>query len=347
VPVSFNENSISFEFAAINYTSSSRIKYAYQLVGFDKEWRLSENQRSANYNSLKGGHYTFKVKAMNADGLWSETMATVGIEVKAPFWQTWWFRLLFILTLSLLITILIRRRIAAIRKESIYKQQRAVFGQKLAETEMMALRAQMNPHFIFNCMNIIDGLITDDRKEDAQDFLQKFSRLIRLVLENSQHQLVLLQQDLQALKLYIEMEAIRSNHHFSYEFDVDEELIENDYKIPPLLLQPYVENAIVHGLRNKENGGGKLLIGIKNHQNKILITVEDNGIGRKKAMQLNRENRKPHDHLGMKVTGKRIDLLKTMNHNQVEISISDVYGKDETGTRVEINLPYSLDLDNR
>ena len=361
LPVDFNENDISFEFTAINYTLSTKTKYAYQLVGFDKEWHIAEKQRTAYYSNLLDGHYTFHVKAMNADGLWSDAIATVNIEVKAPFWQTWWFRILVIVSFSALTAVLIRRHISSIRKESVYKQQRAVFGQKLAETEMMALRAQMNPHFIFNCMNIIDGLITDDRKEEAQNFLQKFSKLIRLVLENSQHQLVPLQQDLLALELYVELEAIRSNHSFSYEFDVDERLIENDYKIPPLLLQPYVENAIVHGLRNRESGRGKLLVRIKNHEGKIVITIEDNGIGRKNAMRLNNENKKPHDHLGMKMTGKRIDLLKTMNHNQVEIFVSDVYEDDETGTRiniklpyheepgtrVEINLPYNLDLNNR
>ena len=342
VPVSYKENIISFEFTAISYTASSKIKYAYMLDGFDKDWHFSEGQRFANYNNLAGGSYTFKVKAMNAEGLWSDTIAFVNIEVKPPYWETWWFRLLVVIAFAGLITFLVKKRIANIRKESAYKQQQAVFRQKLAETEMMALRAQMNPHFIFNCMNIIDGLITDNRKEDAQDFLQKFSKLIRLVLENSQYQQVPLQQDLQALKLYTELEAIRSNHHFTYHFDVDEELIENDYKIPPLLLQPYIENAIVHGLRNKENEPGRLLVCIKKDNDKIIATIEDNGIGRKKAMQLNEENKKPHEHLGMKVTGKRIGLLQMMNDNKVEIDINDIDNKNETGTRVTIILPYYL-----
>jgi ligand-binding sensor domain-containing protein len=342
VPVNYPENIISFEFTAVSYTASAKIKYAYMLEGLDKDWQFCENRRFANYNNLAGGSYTFKVKAMNADGFWSDSTASVNIVVKPPFRETGWFRLLVAVAVAGLVTLLVQKRIANIRKQAAYKQQQAVFGQKLAETEMMALRAQMNPHFIFNCMNIIDSLITDNRKEDAQDFLQKFSKLIRLVLENSQHQQVSLQQDLQALKLYIRLEAIRSNHHFKYEFDVDEELIEKDYKIPPLLLQPYIENAILHGLRNKEKGEGRLVIRIKKSKGKIVVTVEDNGIGRKKSMQLNEENKKPYEHLGMKVTGKRISLLRMMNDNEVEVYVDDACEEDETGTRVTVILPEHL-----
>jgi ligand-binding sensor domain-containing protein/two-component sensor histidine kinase len=342
VPVNYTENIISFEFTAINYTASPKIKYAYMLEGFDKDWHFSENQHFANYNNLAGGHYTFKVKAMNAEGLWSGSMAYVNINVKPPFWDTWWFRLLFTVTIAGMITFLVKKRIANIRKQAAYKQQQAVFGQKLAETEMMALRAQMNPHFIFNCMNIVDSLITDSRKEEAQGFLQKFSKLIRLVLENSQHQQVSLQQDLKALKLYIELEAIRSNNNFKYNIEVDERLVESNYQIPPLLLQPYVENAIVHGLRNKENEKGTLFVSIEKDEDKVIITIEDNGVGRKKSMLLNAENKKSHEHLGMKVTNKRIDLLRLINHNKVGFYINDITNEDETGTRVTIALPYYL-----
>jgi anti-sigma regulatory factor (Ser/Thr protein kinase) len=342
LPIRYPDNNVSFEFTAISYTASSTIKYAYRLEGFEKDWQYCGSRRFANYNNLSGGAYTFHVKAMNAAGLWSDSSASLTIVVKPPFWETGWFRLLLAIAIAGLITVVVQKRIANIRKQAAYDQQQAVFGQKLAETEMMALRAQMNPHFIFNCMNIIDSLITDNRKEDAQDFLQKFSKLIRLVLENSQHQQVPLQSDLQALQLYVKLEAIRSGHHFTYEFDVDQELIEKEFTIPPLLLQPYVENAILHGLRNKEKGAGRLLISIKKSNGKIMATVEDNGIGRKKSMLINEVNKKPHEHLGMKVTSKRIDLLQMINHNEVEVYIEDACQEEETGTRVTILLPQHI-----
>jgi ligand-binding sensor domain-containing protein len=342
LPIRYPDNSVSFEFTAISYTASSTIKYAYRLEGFDKNWQYCSSRRFANYNNLSGGSYTFQVKAMNAAGLWSDSNASMTIVVKPPFWETGWFRGLLAIAIAGMITVGVQKRIANIRKQAAYKQQQAFFAQKLAETEMMALRAQMNPHFIFNCMNIIDSLITDNRKEDAQDFLQKFSKLIRLVLENSQHQQVPLKLDLQALQLYVKLEAIRNDHHFTYEFDVDQELIEKDFTIPPLLLQPYIENAILHGLRNKEKGTGRLLIRIKKSNGKIMATIEDNGIGRKKSMLINEENKKPYEQLGMKVTSKRINLLRMINHNEVEVYIDDACPEEETGTRVIILLPLHI-----
>jgi LytS/YehU family sensor histidine kinase len=226
-----------------------------------------------------------------------------------------------------------------VRKESSFKT-------KIAETEMIALRAQMNPHFIFNCMNIIDGLITENRKEEAKDFLQKFSKLVRLVLENSQHQLVPLGSDLKALELYTEMEAIRYNHRFIYAFNVEQELLEDNYKIPPLLLQPYIENAVVHGLRHIEDGVGKLLITMKNKNGKLFVTIEDNGIGRKRAEAINRENSKPHQQLGMKVTEKRIELFKAIDPNAgIQLEIKDLNDEENTGTIVEITLPLEFNFD--
>jgi ligand-binding sensor domain-containing protein len=344
VPVDYTENNINFEFTALDYTSPAKTQYAYQLEGFDKGWHFCQNQRLANYNNLSGGSYYFKVRAMNAEGRWSGNIASVHIYIKPAYWETWWFGLLVVMMFGLLIYFLVRRRIKAIRQAAGYSQQQAVFHQKLAETEMVALRTQMNPHFIFNCMSIIDGLITDNRKEEAQDFLQKFSKLIRLVLENSQYQLVPLHQDIEALRLYVELEAVRYSNNFSCVFEIDPELLENNYKIPPLLLQPYVENAIVHGLRHKESGEGKLSIRVMRQLNKVSIIVTDNGIGRAKGIRHNEENRRPHQPIGMKVTAKRIDLLKMINLNNVSIQIADLNSGEEPGTTVTITLPLDFSL---
>jgi two-component system LytT family sensor kinase len=162
---------------------------------------------------------------------------------------------------------------------------------------------------------------------------------MRLVLENSMHPLVPLQQDLQALELYIELEVIRCNHWFTYTLDVDDDLLEDGYKIPPLLLQPYIENAIVHGLRHKEKQGGKLFVGIKRESGHVVISIEDNGIGRMNSIRMNNENQRPREHLGMEVTGRRIALLQKMTENKVEFTIEDIQPSSDTGTRVRIILP--------
>ncbi len=334
--LSYNNNGIDILYSSPSFTNEKNIRYTYVLTGGRKSIQSQPSfSNHVTFPDLSPGNYRFTVSPVNMYGEISASSASVNIVIRPAFWQSWWFNGLLILAAGGLAYVIVRRRINNIKRESVLKN-------KIAETEMMALRAQMNPHFIFNCMNIIDGLITSNREEEARDFLQKFSKLIRLVLENSQYQEVPIQQDLQALKLYIELEAIRSNHHFTYSIDVDEGLSEENYKIPPLLLQPYIENAIVHGLRNKENREGILNVKINREDNTIKVTIEDNGIGRKKAMQLNAENMKPHQPLGMKVTANRIDLLRKINKNKVSLEISDLYPGEETGTRVTITLSADL-----
>ena len=336
IELPYNNSGITIFFASPSFTNEKNTRYVYRLAGGDQNnWSQPSASNSVALLNLLPGHYHFEVKTVNIFGALSATEAVVDLIIKPAFWQSWWFYLLVILVIAALLYFIVRKRISTIRRESALKN-------KITEAEMMALRAQMNPHFIFNCMNIIDGLITSNRTEEAQDFLQKFSKLIRLVLENSQYQQVPLQQDLQALELYTGLEVIRNNHCFTYAFEVDQTLLENDYKIPPLLLQPYIENAIVHGLRNKENGQGKLLVCINKEGNRIKVIIEDNGIGRAAAAVLNEANKKPHQQLGMKVTGKRIDLLQLANDKQVEFKIEDVYPQGDTGTRVTIILPEQL-----
>ena len=336
VILSYNNSNLSISFSSPSFSNEKNIRFTYLLQGrYENKWSPPSAAGIVTFSNLPGGNYSFIVRPVNMYGTAGTSYATFGIVVVPAFWQTGWFYILIILLLSAAGFFIFRRRIQHIRRESVFKS-------KIAETEMMELRAQMNPHFIFNCMNIIDGLITGNRNAEARDFLQKFSKVIRLVLENSQYQLVTLQKDLQALKLYTELEAIRFNQHFSCVFDVDADLIDENYRVPPLLLQPYVENAIVHGLRNREQPGGQLLVIIKKTEEGILAIVEDNGIGRKQAAALNMDNENPHQQIGMRVTGKRIELLQQVNQARLEINIADADPAGETGTRVTIKLPQDI-----
>jgi hypothetical protein len=332
----YDNNGITLSYSSPSFINEKNTRYVYLLSGgSENKWSQPSASNHITLLNLSPGHYRFMVKAENMYGEISPLVAAVEIVIHPAFWQTWWFGLLLICAIAIAIYLVVTKRIARIRYESSLKH-------KIAETEMMALRAQMNPHFIFNCMNIIDGLITGNRRGEAQAFLQNFSKLIRLVLENSQYQEVPIQQDIQALRLYAELEVIRCNHSFKFKFDIDKELIAENYEIPPLLLQPYVENAIVHGLRNKDNEAGYLYVGVKKNGDKVSAIIEDNGVGRKKAMQLKDENQRSHHSLGMKVTAKRIDLLQMINQNKLGIVVTDVGVGDDTGTRVVITLPLNL-----
>lgn len=329
------QNIFTIDFSVLNYDNAAGNHYYYKLEGTMKEWKENEIGHLSFYD-LPKGEYVLHLKGGDKYGNQFAGEASIAIDVVPYWWQTKWFYTVLALFLSVITYLLVIRRIKNIRKESSLKE-------KIAEAEMIALRAQMNPHFIFNCMNIIDGLITGNRREEAKNFLQKFSKLIRLVLENSQHQLVPLSSDLKTLQLYTEMEAIRYNHRFAYEFNIDGELLDDNYKIPPLLLQPYVENAIVHGLRHKEDGPGKLIVSMKNENGKLSVWIEDNGVGRKRSAEINKENHKSHKQIGMQVTEKRIELLRTINPADIQLTITDLNDKKETGTIVHLTLPLDFD----
>ena len=203
---------------------------------------------------------------------------------------------------------------------------------------MKALRSQMNPHFIFNSLNSIQKYIWENKKEDASEYLIKFARLIRLVLENSLHTSVKLFDELAALRLYIEMEHRRNNQKFDYSLIVSDNVDEEKTFITPLLLQPYVENAIWHGLSQKEERG-KLSVFIERNEIALICIIEDDGIGRKRAaeIQLNKINK---TSLAMNISSERIAWLQKDTGNTAAVEIMDKYdGINATGTKVILNLP--------
>jgi len=342
IRLKYKENAISFQYVVIDYDRPDKLHFFYRLVGLNDTWQDAGSQRSVTFTNLHGGDYSFEVKAVNTDGKESLNTAQLKFYIQPPFWQTWWFWVLLALIFSALIILIFYTRVNAVRRK---EYERSRVREQIAEAEMKALRAQMNPHFVFNCMNIIDGLISSNRKKEAQEVLQKFARLMRLVLENSQHALVPVNRDIEALQLYIELEAMRSNYRFVYHFNIDDELVQGDYKIPPLLIQPYVENAIVHGLRHKENGKGDLVVDMKLTNENIFIVVDDNGIGRVRSAEINSQTNGNHQHLGMRVTQQRIETLNLINHTQIKILISDLEsgsGNAEPGTHVEIVVPAEI-----
>ena len=240
----------------------------------------------------------------------------------------------------LIISILIIRNIILKRKNEILqnKESQSEWKRRALELEMQALRAQMNPHFIFNCLNSIDNLIQLNEKEKATLYLSKFARLIRSILENATSNLVPCWKDLETLQLYLELEAIRFDHKFSYIINVSEEVLNGDYKIPPLVIQPFVENAIHHGLLNKKEADKKLTITVTSNDNYIYYSIEDNGVGRAKAAAYKTINRPAYKSMGLKITADRIDLFNQNKSSAVKIT--DLFNEhnEPAGTKVEVEL---------
>jgi tetratricopeptide (TPR) repeat protein len=202
------------------------------------------------------------------------------------------------------------------------------------------LRSQMNPHFIFNVLNSINAYILQNNKEASSKYLLKFARLLRLVLENAQNNLVSINDEMESLRLYLELEAMRLNNKIEYEIFIDDEIDPQMFKIPALILQPYVENSILHGLQNK-NGGGKIAIKLEYANNSIHCSVSDNGIGRKKSMEKNQPSETNHKSYGTKITETRLKLLNSFYGRKLGIKYSDLNetNPELTGTIVEFDLP--------
>jgi LytS/YehU family sensor histidine kinase len=194
----------------------------------------------------------------------------------------------------------------------------------------------MNPHFVFNILNTIESYALDNNKEAASVMIQKFSRLTRLVLENSMNQLVPFENDLNSLQLYIELEQMRYADKFMVVYNIQERIAEGDYLIPPMIIQPFVENAILHGLRNKADGNGILKLSASLQTEYIIVQVEDNGIGRAKAAELKANNPIHKSSVGIKVTQDRISIFNNLNPDRkANVEIQDLH----EGTRVVISLP--------
>lgn len=225
-------------------------------------------------------------------------------------------------------------------EEQHIRQLELGFEQKLAETEMTALRAQMNPHFIFNCLNSIKLYATENDAAKASDYLTKFSRLIRLVLENSRSERVTLKNELDALQLYLTMEAMRFKAKLNFRIDIDPAIDAEFIEIPPLLLQPYVENAIWHGLMHKESGGRVLVQVAQPQDNGLRVTITDDGIGRAEAASLKSKSAMPKKSFGMKVTGERIALINQLYKTSTHVQIRDLVDSEgqPAGTEVVLEI---------
>jgi len=206
--------------------------------------------------------------------------------------------------------------------------------QNIAETQMQVLRSQMNPHFIFNSLNSIDAYIQSNDKYNATLYLNKFAKLIRNVLDSSKQNIISFSKDIETLKLYIELEIQRSENKFTTDISIDEELMNSDFKVPPLIIQPFVENAIIHGLRNRDDNKGILLIVITKTENQIFYSITDNGVGRKASEQMHSGKGKSY---GIEMTLERVKLFNKETSPSVEIT--DLYKNDQpAGTNVLVHL---------
>ncbi len=325
VKLSHRQNFLTIEYGALSFSGLQETNYYYQLTGIDEDWVYAGSKRFANYTNLQPGDYTFLVKTDDEGN--NPVITSFPLMITPPFWGTTWFRLILLLLAAAFVYFLFRKRIKAIRHEAEMKH-------KIAETEMMALRAQMNPHFIFNCINSIDALIQSNDKYHATVYLTKFAKLIRNILDSSKQNTVTLAKDLDTLKLYIELEQLRHENKFTAEIRADDSLLQDDYKVPSLIIQPFVENAILHGIRYRPDNKGVLRVSVNKQNGFIQFIIEDNGVGRT-TVRSPAQNEKLSYGIGM--SNSRVKLFN--NEEKASVQITDLYDRDKpAGTKVEVLL---------
>jgi ligand-binding sensor domain-containing protein len=324
----YTQKNISIQFTTINYSDDAALEYVYKLEGFDNDWKTVHQPAAVAYTNLLPGRYQFLLKARDQSGHWGPVNDELRFRIVAAFWQTSWFWIMIIAGFAGLTTWILSNRIRDIRRKAALKQ-------KIAETEIQALRAQMNPHFIFNCVSAIDNLVQTNQKEKATIYLGRFARMIRTVLDSLRYNTVPFEKDFESLKIYLQMEQFRCSNKFDFELTATAELLEGDYRVPPLIVQPFVENAIQHGLLNKETGHRKLIVSAVLENGTIKYTITDNGVGRLKAAQLKEINKPEQESFGIAITTERIQLHNQNGKNG--LIITDLKeGEKATGTKVEV-----------
>lgn len=334
---SYSSNSMEFHFTAISLTDPSKIRYAYRIKESDTSWIYTTN-RVVYFNSLPPGSYSFELKACNNSNTWTTVPFQYSFSIRPPFWQTWWFRTVALLIMAGLLLFIFRRRVEAIKNKAALRQQ-------LTELEGKALRAQMNPHFIFNSLNAIQELIVTKNVDEGYQYLSSFSKLLRLVLNNSEKNSIPLSSEIEMIRLQLSLESLRFKNSFTYQFETADTVETEMIKIPPLLLQPYVENAVWHGLRHKE-GEKNLWIRIMEKNGRLDIEIEDNGVGRQRAGEIKKQKlgAEQFESKGSVLSRQRIKILNDQYPGAAQVEIMDLLTekKEAAGTKVKISLPVNL-----
>ena len=340
----YDQNHLTFDFFAINLNNPEGVRYKWKLDGFEENWSPATAEHSIVYSNIPPGNYTFLVKASNEDGTWNKEPQRVKISISAPYWQQTWFRLLIILTAAGIIVFLFRWRINRVRAKANELQERLQLEKEVVELEQKALRLQMNPHFIFNALNSIQSQIGNGNEQEARYYLAKFSRLMRQILDNSRNSIITLEQEVETLENYLLIEQYCNGNRFDYTISVEESLEPDFVKLPPMLLQPFVENAIKHGFRfpPESNKRGHITIQFRDCDPYLECEVMDNGIGRERSDELNSQSKETyHVSTALIVTRERLELYQS-DGPPSSLELFDL--KDEAGnpagTKVVIRIPF-------
>lgn len=332
----YTDKDIRLEFAGISYRSVGSITYRYRLMGLDSTWRQTK-ETFLEYPTLPAGQFEFQLQATNKFGEKSRLLS-LRLNVETPFWQTFWFDGLIVAAFLTLLWVIIAFRIKGIRRRQEEKER---LTKRMVEMEHTALQAQMNPHFIFNCLNSIQQYVFEQDIFSANKYIAGFARLIRATLYNSSRSFISLADEISYLSTYLALEKLRFKEAMVYTIDVDDSINRDNYILPPMLIQPFVENSMRHGLRHKTDGGGYIHLRFRNAGGGLMVFIEDNGIGRKKAASYKTKEHIEYQSKGMALTADRIRMMNAAYPDAIHVEVIDLEDGEgrAAGTRVVIQFP--------
>jgi len=328
----YEKNYINIEFLGIAFRHGSKLRYKYKMKGVDKKWLYTE-ERNVQYPTLPKGDYFFEVVAENEWGVPSTSPASFSFHISPPWWETLLARSIMIILLVAAITLFFVMRLSAVKKR---EKERSAVSNEISEMKLKLLRAQMNPHFTFNTINSILDYISKNDRKNARSYLSKFALLLRYILESSDKALNTLAEEIRALELYMQLEQFRFGENLQYKISIANNVIPEFDRIPTMLIQPLIENAILHGIMPKKEPG-TVHLKIDKDKNHITVEVEDDGVGR-----AHNGNNSSNGHKSMStgIVKDRLRLLNRSKNTSVHFKTTDLKDANgqPSGTRVQLQI---------
>ena len=336
-----NQNDIELILRGISTKSRGRIQFAYKLNGLMEDFEVNRNGAVIRFRALAPGSYNLEVLALDVNGIPSDENLQLSFVIRKPWYATWPFFILGALVLIGAVSTIFLFRIRYINNRNAQQLEHSSLMEDLRASQMTALRAQMNPHFMFNVLNSIQGLFTIGKTEKANEVLSRFSDLMRSILDVSDQNTIGLDKELEMIGLYLELEAVRFGEEFHYNVEVAAAIDPKKVQVPSLLIQPYVENAVKHGLLHRK--GDKNLsvsLALTDNETMLEVRVDDNGIGREKAATLRSEK---HKSFASQAASSRLDILNVENTQKIGVEIIDKKNEaaNAIGTLVILRIPLS------
>jgi len=330
------ENNIKFEFAGISFRSGEEMNYEYRLIGLDTSWRMTKDN-FLSYPTLPSGNYSMELRAVNKFGVKSN-LIVIPFSVEKLLTEKTWFKVLLISILVFVISIFVASLTRRVKRRELEKSE---VSRRINELEQLALKSQMNPHFIFNCLNSIQQFVLNKDVAGSNRFISGFSKLMRQTLDISARKEISLTEEKLYLSTYLGLERTRFANKFSSEILSGLDINPDEFYIPPMMLQPFVENSIRHGIRYRPDNLGKILISFEKVDCDLVCVVEDNGIGRSAALRFKSNNPIEYQSKGISLITSRVEFLNRHASRPITIQIEDMEGTNNIsqGTRVVMKFP--------